>query len=577
VASPRILIKRRVFKQAVKTKIKMKRLLIFIVVLMVFNAGFSQSNKRLYNSVLPDNINTGLSSNVYYLSANGAISDAEIGMNSVTFGTDNTLAIQNVLDKAKEAPIVVYWDGKYSVTGLKIYSNTTVIANAGCGAILRNHSDKSIFSNANKSFGSKKDSNIVITGGTWNGNYYNPEIPKGAQSKGDSINGLVACFRFYGVDNLVVRDAILYKPATYALAAANVIHVLYENIIVDVGPDPLINNDGIHIDGNSQYGVIRHCILNTHDDAIGLNADDLYSHWLGKKGGYSKDDYYTEDAAGPISDILIDDITLNSQLFGIRILSGNSRVDRITIRNVKGFTKEYALVIDNYQHDPSIVTWAGPGNIGTINVEDFDVAIVPHEEIKMPNRSCINVSTNVEQFILKNIKRKYFAAKEPTIFIKGKNTVIGNLEIDGYYSLDTTKSSAISHILVDGASINSVSITNATVRRTENDIQNSSVLLNVKNNSNINFLQLNRIYVDGVASIVSNSTGALNVINASNIIYANEFNHFPFHLNNENNTIKALTLSNFYGNNNKITGGSSKILNKNGDAFYEIHSLKNSN
>ena len=213
------------------------------------------------------------------------------------------------------------------------------------------------------------------------------------------------------------------------LAAANVTHVLYENIIVDVGPDPLINNDGLHIDGNSQYGVIRHCIINTHDDGIGLNADDLYLYWYNgkndRKGGSNKDLFYSEACAGPISDILIDDITFNSSLFGIRILSGKSRVDNITIRNIKGYTKGYAVVIDNYQHNPERVTWAGPGNIGTVNIEDFDVAIYPGPE-NMPNESCINVSTNVEQLILKNIKRKHFsAAKEPTIFIRGKNTVIG--------------------------------------------------------------------------------------------------------------------------------------------------------
>jgi hypothetical protein len=230
----------------------MKKSLLLLNVMMVLNAGFSQ----------PGRTNNLLSQSVYYLSAYGAKSDAEIGMNSVTFGTDNTPVIQSVLDKAKKSPITVYWDGRYSVTGLKLYSNTTIIANAGCGAILRNHSDKSIFINARKSFGAVKDSNITIIGGIWNGNYYNPLIRRGAQSKGDSINGLVACFRFHGVDNLIVRDAILYKPATYALAASNVTHVLYENIIVDVGPDPLINNDGLHIDGNSQYGVIRHCILN---------------------------------------------------------------------------------------------------------------------------------------------------------------------------------------------------------------------------------------------------------------------------------------------------------------------------
>ena len=548
----------------------MNKIFLLVIALMLFNVSYSQLDKKHKNQSQWITKDAGLSANVFYLSAFGAISDAEIGMNSVTFGTDNTSAIQNVLDKARNAPITVYWDGKYSVTGLKIYSNTTIIANAGCGAILRNHSDKSIFVNASQSFGSKKDSNIVISGGIWNGNYYNPDIPRGAQSKGDSITGLVACFRFYGVDNLIVRDAILYKPATYALAAANVTHVLYENIIVDVGPDPLINNDGLHIDGNSQYGVIRHCILNTHDDGIGLNADDLYLHWFNGKNdrkgvSSNKDLFYSEDAAGPISDILIDDITFNSSLFGIRILSGNSRVDRITIRNIKGYTKGYAVVVDNYQHNPAVVTWAGPGNIGTINIEDFDVAIHPGPEM-MPNESCINVSTNVEQLILKNIKRQHFSSGEPTIFIKGKHTEIGCLEIDGYYSLDTTKSSTINHVLVDEASIKQLSISNVSMSRTQKDVQNNSVLLKIQNNGNVNSLQFNRINVDGIASIISSSSGKLNIINASNIIFTNANGHFPFYLNNESNVVKALTISNFYGS-DLIDGGTSKILRKKGDAF----------
>jgi hypothetical protein len=537
----------------------MKMTFLFTIIAIAFTSGFAQTGTKPANSF------SAIGKNVYYLSAFGAKSDAEIGMNSVTFGIDNTAIIQSILDKAMKSPITVYWDGRYSITGLKLYSNTTIIANAGCGAILRNHSNKSIFINAHKSFGAVKDSNITIIGGIWNGNYYNPQIPRGAQSKGDSINGLVACFRFHGVDNLIVRDAILYKPATYALAASNVTHVLYENIIVDVGPDPLINNDGLHIDGNSQYGVIRHCILNTHDDAIGLNADDLYTHWYKWNGKLSKDAFYTEEAAGPISDILIDDITLNSSLFGIRILSGKSRVDRITIRNLKGYTKGYAIVVDNYQHDPSIVSYAGPGNIGTLNIEDVDVSIYPGSE-HMPNESCINVTTNVEQLIFKNIKRKYFETKEPTIYIRGKNTVIGTMEVDGYYSLDTTKNTSISHILVEGASINQLSISNVSLTRTFKDIPNSSVLLNTTKNSHVNYLQFNRVNVEGIASIVSNTTGNLNVINASNIIHVNAAGKYPFWLNNAQNEIKALTISNFYGS-DLIDGGASKILKKKGDAF----------
>jgi len=543
----------------------MKKSFLFLIVAMALNASFSQTSKRPVNQLIADVKNNVLSKNVYYLSAFGAKSDAEIGMNSVTFGTDNTAVIQSILDKAMKSPITVYWDGRYSITGLTLYSNTTIIASAGCGAILRNHSNHSIFINAHKSFAAKKDSNITIIGGIWNGNYYNPQIPRGAQSKGDSITGLVTCMRFHGVDNLIVRDAFLYKPATYALAASNVSHVVYENLVVDVGPNPLINNDGLHIDGNSQYGVIRHCILNTHDDAIGINADDLYTHWFKWNGKLSKDAFYTEEAAGPISDILIDDITLNSSLFGIRILSGKSRVDRITIRNLKGYTKGYAIVVDNYQHDPSIISYAGPGNIGTLNIEDVDVSIYPGPE-HMPNESCINVTTNVEQLIFKNIKRKFFETKEPTIYIRGKNTVIGTMEVDGYYSLDTTKNTTISHILVEGASINQLSISNVSLTRTFKDIPNSSVLLNTTKNSHVNYLQFNRVNVEGIASIVSNTTGNLNVINACNIIHVNSAGKYPFWLNNPQNEIKALTISNFYGS-DLIDGGASKILKKKGDAF----------
>ena len=235
------------------------------------------------------------------------------------------------------------------------------------------------------------------------------------------------------------------------------------------------------------------------------------------------------------------------------------------IRNIKGYTKGYAVVIDNYQHKPEIVTWAGPGNIGTVNIEDFDVSIYPGPE-NMPNESCINVSTNVEQLILKNIKRKHFSAQEPTLFIRGKNTVIGSLELDGYYSLDTTGSSAISHILVDGSSINQLSISNVSIIRKQTETKDESVLLRTQNNSSVNSLQLSRINTDGITALISNPSGKLNIINASNVIYTNSSGHVPFYLDNDLNTVKALTISNFYGP-GPIVGGKSRIVSKKGDAF----------
>ena len=93
------------------------------------------------------------------------------------------------------------------------------------------------------------------------------------------------------------------------------------------------------------------------------------------------------------------------------------------------------------------------------------------------------------------------------------------MDIDGYYSLDTSRNSAISHILVDGASINQLSISNVSITRRQKEIPNETVLLKTQNNGNVNSLQFNRINTDGIASLISNPSGNLNIINASNIIH----------------------------------------------------------
>jgi hypothetical protein len=57
----------------------------------------------------------------------------------------------------------------------------------------------------------------------------------------------------------------------------------------------------------------------------------------------------------------------------------------------------------------------------------------------------------------------------------------------------------------------------------------------------------------------------LNIINASNIIHTSS-SGFAFYLNNDQNTVKALTISNYYGS-EQLVGGKSKIVKRKGDAF----------
>ena len=118
------------------------------------------------------------SANVYYLSKNGITDNANLALESNTFGVDQTSKIQAILDKALTGRLTVYWDVKCAITQLKIHSNTTIIASIGCGAIQLTGSNKIMFINYNKNdssnerriFTQNKNHNIIIDGGIWNQN-----------------------------------------------------------------------------------------------------------------------------------------------------------------------------------------------------------------------------------------------------------------------------------------------------------------------------------------------------------------------------------------------------------------------
>mgnify|MGYP001619908242 CR=1 FL=1 len=167
----------------------MKNLFWLLFIILTCFKSFAQQVNNL--SELPSNIRAS----VYFLSQNGAISDADLSEGSVVFGTDNTTAIQNVLDKAQSEPIAVYWDGKYSVTGLKVYSNTTIIAFEGCGAILRNNSDKALLENANRSFSTYADFDISIQHDV--ADMDNGRDPGAGRRAGDKIWRIVAGGLFF--------------------------------------------------------------------------------------------------------------------------------------------------------------------------------------------------------------------------------------------------------------------------------------------------------------------------------------------------------------------------------------------
>ena len=544
----------------------MKKSLLIFVIALVSILSYSQKDKKFQNPSSPGSIDMGLSTNVFYLSANGAISDADIGINSMTFGTDNTSAIQNVLDKAKSNPIIVYWDGKYSVTGLKVYSNTKIIAFEGCGAILRNNSDKHLLENGNMSSSSYGNSNISIWGGIWNGNGFNDDLNP-AQIHDNPQVGWICTFCFLGVENLSIKDVVIYKPRTFALNTCNVRNIFIQNVRVDVGESAPINCDGLHINGPSENIIIKDCIIRAKDDHISIQAD------------YAKDNHRplfgdndVGNTYGDITDVTIDNIKLEGGLFGIRLLSRENLIDKIRISNIHGITKEYWLIVDNYFQGEPRVTNPGKGKFGTIIIEDINVESTGRFVSFTVNNSYANIHANVECIVFKTINRNsYNDDNFPSILVTGEGRTVKKLIIEGYNASESTvlASKTSNHIEINGARVKYLSISNSNVTR--DHPANSSPLLCVKNEGYVDCLQLDNIYCDGINNIVD-VQGAISLISATNIIHMNATEGEGTFKAAGKITIPDLVLTNYTGV--LPTSGEGTFVKTRGDGFTKSSVLK---
>lgn len=313
-------------------------------------------------------------SSVCTSNADGLLSSHLSAGHSFLGVSDQTSQLQALFDLAQTEPIIIVWDGAYSTTGLKIYPNTKIFAVPGCGAVLRSYGTGSssylpIFRNANPSASTILDSNITIEGGIWNGNSENQPYYTIAQ-------GWSSAFRFIGVSDITLRDVTFLDSRTYAVQFSNWKRVSCFNTKVNQHTalsSYSSNQDGIHFNGPGQFGVVDGIHANCNDDAVALNADDgtlssTFDNW----------------SHGAITDVSIKDVFLdNSQAQGnrgIRLLSGASRIDRITISGVYGATRFHAIIIDNLSDDPSNLTLAGAGNFGTIKIDSIQCDLIEYGE-----------------------------------------------------------------------------------------------------------------------------------------------------------------------------------------------------
>lgn len=133
------------------------------------------------------------------------------------------------------------------------------------------------------------DTGILIEGGIWSDQHNAGRGPGGAYDQDGSMPGARGMFLLHNVAGLTVRNVRFRDCSAFAIQLGNATDFVIEHITFDE------TADGVHIEGPSARGIIRHIAGKTNDDAVALNAWD----WDGSSLTF-----------GPITDVLVEDVEI---------------------------------------------------------------------------------------------------------------------------------------------------------------------------------------------------------------------------------------------------------------------------
>ncbi|MFH0796182.1 MAG: hypothetical protein V2A65_03890 [Candidatus Omnitrophota bacterium] len=171
------------------------------------------------------------------------------------------------------------------------------------------------------------DENIFIEGGIWSDQNNEGRGRGGVYDREDSMPGSHGVFLLHNVSGIAVRNVHFRDCSPFAIQIGNAVNFVIESITFDE------TADGIHVEGPSARGIIRHIAGKTNDDVVALNAWDWEEYSI---------------TFGPITDVLVEDIECRPGwtwselrlLPGTKVFPGGETVDcdirRCVYRNIRG-------------------------------------------------------------------------------------------------------------------------------------------------------------------------------------------------------------------------------------------------
>ena len=369
-------------------------------------------------------------------------------------GTDDTAALQAVLDRAKtEGGIHLVMDGAALISQLVVYSNTTIeCLNQDCGFFQKEQSNCAMITNAHWDRHTIRDRNITLKGGTYNQDAlhqehhvpfdYSGAFDLRAEDFGDTH--WIYAVEFYGVENVLLQDLLVLDFRTFCITIGNFRRVTLERVWVDL-PNRMQaqNQDGFHFWGPGQFLTIRDCGGKVGDDFMNIGPDEA-------------------DCVSSITDVLVDGIFLDDADQAIRLLSrGTGLLDRCTIRNVQGSYRSFGFYVNSWFPDVTA------GNFGDILIENVNLThTAPNYDYRPP--MLFSVGGDIRCLTLKNIRHEYpidkraigefglpFYSTQPGtiadfVYPSGKKPVIKNLIIDGVTVLENEQSEGMEQFQMFG-------------------------------------------------------------------------------------------------------------------------------
>ena len=261
-----------------------------------------------------------------------------------------------------------------------------------------------------------------IEGGIWDFNNLNQDKNPIYTNEFDERNYLGHAMFFYNVKNFRISNMTFKDPANYAVMIDTGSYFTVENIVFDFNfGNPIASNmDGIHLNGNCHFGVIRNLKGACYDDLVALNAH--------------------EGSGGDITNMEIDGIFAENCHSAVRMLTVNQRVEHITVSNVFGTYYQYCIGFTKFY--PGETT----GHFDAIELRNLHIAKakrLPVQEAHMGDKDFhfplvwIQSNTAVKNLKIDGLHRREYENPIATISI-GNNTEVENLTVNNF-SLENYK------------------------------------------------------------------------------------------------------------------------------------------